>query len=670
MRYAVVAWILLLAPQGSASAEETPLPESMLRAFASEISGEAAKRELELLARQHRMRGSKQYRAAAEHVAAELRRFGLEEVSIESLPADGTIFYGTQRSRPGWDAEFAELWELSSDGARGTRIASFEAMPITLAQDSATGEAAAALVDVGAGTAERDYAGRDVRGALVLASAQPGAVAKLALPKGAVGIVSYAQNQKTGWWGEDERLVRWGHLDTFAPTPAFAFMVSLQQARTWQARLSAGTPVRLQATVKAGQHPGSYDIVQATLRGADPVLREQEIVFSCHLDHPRPGANDNASGCAAILEVARAYATLVAHGRLPRPARTLRWVFPPEIEGTLALLVAHPELVSRLRTAIHLDMVGGSPETKAVFHVDRGPASLPSFVHEVASAVTERVNRETRNFASGRGAVTLTLHSPEGGKEPLLADLSEFSLGSDHQIYTEGSFGIPAVYLHDWPDRYIHTNFDTPAHIDPSKLKRAAFIAAATASVLANLRPSDAAALTRLHEPAALRRAALVLERRAGLPAADADALTRFALRYEDAVARSAARYLGAAETPFALLPTLQRILGTPPPASAATGPAARVYRRNPKVKGPVSVFGYDYLEARLPVERLGALALLRHKGLRADGDAYAYEVLNLVDGRRTVQQVRDDVSAIYGPVPLAAVLDYLKALEEVGLVN
>ncbi len=32
---------------------------------------------------------------------------------------------------------------------------------------------------------------------------------------------------------------------------------------------------------------------------------------------------------------------------------------------------------------MHMDMVGGGPETKAVFHVTRGPMSLPSFVHDV-----------------------------------------------------------------------------------------------------------------------------------------------------------------------------------------------------------------------------------------------------------------------------------------------
>ena len=64
-----------------------------------------------------------------------------------------------------------------------------------------------------------------------LASAQPGAVETLAVEKfGAAGIVSYAMNQRTAWWGEDENLVRWGHLQSFPAIKTFAFMVSLKTA--------------------------------------------------------------------------------------------------------------------------------------------------------------------------------------------------------------------------------------------------------------------------------------------------------------------------------------------------------------------------------------------------------------------------------------------------------
>jgi len=90
--------------------------------------------------------------------------------------------------------------------------------------------------------------------------------------------------------------------------------------------------------VDAGRHAGSYDIVSALIRGGDPALAGQEIAFSCHLDHPHPGANDNASGCATILEVARTFTKLIREGTLPRPARSLRFLWPPEVEGTTILL--------------------------------------------------------------------------------------------------------------------------------------------------------------------------------------------------------------------------------------------------------------------------------------------------------------------------------------------
>ena len=144
--------------------------------------------------------------------------------------------------------------------------------------------------------------GKEVRGKLVLAAAQPGQVAALAIDRfGAAGIVSYAQNQLTAWWKEDENLVRWGHLETFPPPRTFAFMVSLKQARAWQERLSAGSGVHLRALVLAAQHRSSYDIDHRhPFRAPKPggSAAAEEVVLSCHLDHQRPGANDNASGCA------------------------------------------------------------------------------------------------------------------------------------------------------------------------------------------------------------------------------------------------------------------------------------------------------------------------------------------------------------------------------------
>ncbi|MGB6686069.1 MAG: DUF4910 domain-containing protein, partial [Candidatus Acidiferrum sp.] len=408
---AVMAIIAGGLTAGLARAQKPPLlPAADVGALANELSGETAKRNLEVIATFHRQRGSKGFHSAAELVAERAREYGLSDVEILEFPADGKIFYGTQKSRPAWDAEVGELWEESASGERSgewrvtsgeKKIASYAAEPVVLAEDSESADVTAELVDVGDGTKESDYAGKDVAGKIVLLSASPGAAQELAVGKfGATGIVSYAQNQKNAWWGEDENLIRWGHLETFTEHKTFAFMVSLKTARGMRERLASGEKITLHAVVKAGQHAGNYEVVTATIPGADVKLKEEEIAFSCHLDHQRPGANDNASGCVTILEVARTLQKLIAERKLARPARTIRFIWPPEIEGTLALLNGKPEFAKRIKAAIHMDMVGGGPQTKAVFHVTRGPMSLPSFVHDVAWAFAEFVNEESYKFAA------------------------------------------------------------------------------------------------------------------------------------------------------------------------------------------------------------------------------------------------------------------------------
>ena len=667
----------LLATAALATEPPPLLPEPVVRAIAAEVSGTAAKRNLQDLTLFHRMRGSRGFRAAAERVRDRAKEYGLSEVEILELPADGTIFYGTQRSRPAWDVDFAELWEQRQEGGAwvdGERVASWEARPIVLAQDSASGEAAAELVDVGAGTAEASYQGKDVRGKLVLTSSQPGAAYKLAVDRfGAAGIVSYAQNQVTGWWKEDENLVRWGHLDTFPAPKTFAFMVSLKQARAWQERLAAGQPVRLRASVKAGQHPGAYSIATAVIPGAD---REHEVVLSCHLDHQRPGANDNASGCASILEVGRTLAKLVREGRLAAPRRTIRFVWPPEIEGTTTLLNARPDIAARALAVIHMDMVGGDAEiTKAVFHVTRSPKSLPTFVNDVGGAFGRFVNEQSYALAA-TGEAPYPLVDPEGSKRALQAELVDFTEGSDHQVWSEGSWRVPAIYLNDWPDRYIHTHADGVGNIDSTKLLRAAFLGAASAWYLAGLDASQVPALWEVVRRGGLERTAEALARadrlRAAGEGAEADNLLRFHLAQEAAVVESIARFApvppAVRQSAAAFLVGLKNLTGSIP---APTKPADPVYRRAAVPKGAMGGFGYDYFEDHFEDHfQDSPPALLKRTGLWGGGAEYAYEALNLVDGRRTVSEIRDALAAIYGPLPLAEVAEYLADLEKIHVLQ
>src|SRR5712675_1093474 len=111
MRFGAIVFVLIMAGTGPGRAQQrTPLlAEKDVARLADELSGETAKRNLEALARLHRQRGSAGFHAAAELVAERARAYGLKDVAILQFPADGKIFYGTQRSRSGWDAEVGEL---------------------------------------------------------------------------------------------------------------------------------------------------------------------------------------------------------------------------------------------------------------------------------------------------------------------------------------------------------------------------------------------------------------------------------------------------------------------------------------------------------------------------------------------------------------------------------
>ena len=482
-----LARCLLLAPLLAAAAPPL-LPPGQGEAIGAELSGSAALRTVRTLSQHHRMRGSDGYRAAAEAIRDRLRDYGLEGVEILSLPADGRIFYGTQRSRPGWNARFAELWEGQE------RIASWADQPISLAQDSVSGRAEADLVDVGAGTVGERLSGqgraRAARPHLLAARRGPGAGGR-ALRRGGDRLLGaepahrlVGRGREPGPLGPSRHLRR-----ASRPSPSWS---RRRAPMRWQERLRRGEAVHLRAEVDAGQAPSAYLIPTAIIPGRD---RAHEIVFSCHLDHPSPGANDNACGCAGELEIARTLHRLVASGALPRPERTIRFLWPAEMEGTIALLNARPEFARRALATIHLDMIGGNTEiTKSILRVHGSPPSLPSFVSDVGFAFARYVNAQSMAYAD-TGAADMPLVDPEGDRRALQAEIGGFNEGSDHQVWAEGSWRVPVIYIADWPDRYIHTQRDLPDNLDPTKMRRAMFIAAASGWYLANY-PARRAALS------------------------------------------------------------------------------------------------------------------------------------------------------------------------------
>lgn len=671
------------------------LSSGRVRAIIDEASGERALNDIRRLSLLHRWFVSPGYDEAASYVMAEARRIGLEGVGLETFPADGKIHYATSSSLPRWSVESAELRMVAPEAKH---LVSWEEMPVSLASNSRSAAVEAELVDVGEGVRPSDYEGKDVVGKLVLASAPQGKgridlVHRLAvLERGAAGVVSY----RSYYLDDFPDLVTWDHLYTLEKNgreSTFGFCVSKRTGRELRRLLGDGRKVVLRADVKAELSPGEYRIVEGSIPGTD--LSGQEVWFIAHLDHANPGANDNASGSAAILECARAYQALIRSGALPRPRRTLRFLWVPEVNGTFAYLVSRPERVRRAVAVINMDMVGEDQALcGSTFQATRTPDSVPSFLNDLL-AIGLDLLLGSPLLPGHETEAPYAMASPAGTRDPWKAGLVPYSGGSDHEVFMGGGLQVPATMFGSWPDYFYHTNQDTPDKCDPTALRRAVVLGMMAAGSIANMDSASAVDFAdRIYARAVqrmgldLEKAMMALER--GRPGREdlKEALNLIDRGFDresgtlsslmalfpgdkdlgPAVRRkiealASARGSAGRDVRAACLALCARRNVEPARDPAGLTPedkeaASIVPRRVPDFPGPLSD---EYIAARL--EALGIA--YRNPFSEAAG----FEVGAFIDGRRSVLDIRNAVSAECGPVRLDEVRGYIEDLVRAGLV-
>jgi len=672
-------------------------------ALRDESNGAAPYENLRLLTGLHRVPATPEFDQAAQFVLQRAHEYGLADAHSEQFPIDGVKNYGLMRSYFAWTVEEGRLWEVRP---QHILIGDWKTDPIRLADYSHSADVETELVDVGNGGSEADYSGKDVRGKIVLADGVLARVQELAIAEhGAVGVVSDMPNQATAWSGLDTTIIRWGHLEARQPS-GFAFMVSRQTAEALRSRLRSGESIVLNAHVKATVGAGHWTVVTGTIPGTDPAAGE--IIYSCHLDHERPGANDNGSGCVTILESARVLARLIDSGQLPHPKRTLRFIWGPEVEGTMAFLASHPEIRKQLRANVHMDMVGGDPfKDKAVFHVTATPWSLPSFVTDVGAVFLDAIHSAASAFAAGETSADEGMVETRAGglgtRNELFANVTPYSSGSDHDDFDSSTIAVPSLYLRDWPDIYIHTDHDTLDQIDATKLRRVALLGAASGYVYASvtaqqlplllpfLTAQAEARLTGSFGPAqqltdnpqldrdvAWYEGRNLVNQTLQREIATLDSLVEFTggpaeadAQGTEALSEQAASFQNSLDTRA----KLRGAKGTGPSAPwAGDADAKRVPIRVGEF-GPLTYQNDDVLLARLGKQRYGKIKLMnadatRLLNVRDQSELYAYEIVNFVNGKRTVGEIRDAVSAEYGPLPLNLVADYLDACVEAGIMH
>jgi len=208
---------------------------------------------------------------------------------------------------------------------------------------------------------------------------------------------------------------------------------------------------------RQGQTPRTAPNVVGVLEGSDPVLKDEYIVLSAHMDHVGigapvngdsiyNGADDDASGTAAVLELAEALSQPGA-----RPKRSVLFLTVSGEEHGLwgsAWFSEHPAApMSQIVADLNIDMIGRNwKDTIVVIGKE----------HSDLGATLNRVNRA----------------HPELGMRAIddIWPEENFYFRSDH--YNFARKGVPVLFFFNGTHPDYHGPDDEPNRIDAEKESR------------------------------------------------------------------------------------------------------------------------------------------------------------------------------------------------------
>jgi hypothetical protein len=426
-----------------------------VRALGEAVSGTRILDTATELSRLHRTPGSPGYAAAVDVVTQRLSESGLSAI-VHEYPADGETKTYAWTAPPAWSVRSGVLVET---GPAERLIADFTDVAQAVVVHSPGGTFEGELVALGAPVGEASYEEYDLVGKVALVCARASEAVPRAARRGAVGVVLYPDDERAA---VSHDLVQYQSIfprreDIAGLVPAFS--VSRRAADRLIRALTKG-PIVLRGEIDAEFAHGKLQVIEAATPGT--VSGAGTVLLTAHLCHPRGSANDNASGAAALVEIARA----VRESPL-RPSVRLLWM--PEFYGSLPWAAEHADVLRGVEYALNLDMVGASPERIGEpLRIFRAANHTPHYLN----ALVEPLAREV----AGEPACLST----RGSVRPWHWSFALPSGGSDHVVFAASPHRRPALMLgHD--DPYWHTDFDTPDKLDPTRLKQVSVLAAAIA---------------------------------------------------------------------------------------------------------------------------------------------------------------------------------------------
>jgi len=379
--------------------------------------------------------------AALQHVTVLSQQIGPRPTGS---PADGrtATYLAEQFQQLGYTAQRQAFPILFFDEAApptvnivGPQAAALRTLALIYSAATSSEGLEAELLDAGLGS-EEDFRGKRLEGRIALV--QRGQIrfsvkVANAATAGASAVVVYNNQPGPPQAGT---LVE--------PSQIPAVMISQDDGERLVQMLRAGT-VRVRLNVSTTIERRMSQNVIGIKRGTR--TPNEIVVVGGHADSVRqsPGANDNASGTAAVLEAARLLA------RTPT-ARTIHFIgFGAEEIGLVGSRFYVQNRTGTIVGMVNMDMVGRGP-------MQVGNSGGDTSLLDLAERVASRLDITVSTFRLREAA-------------------------SDHASFEQA--GIPAVFIHTGDDEAIHTPADVLNRINPQLIAQAASLAAAIARELA-----------------------------------------------------------------------------------------------------------------------------------------------------------------------------------------
>lgn len=385
---------------------------------------------------------------------------GLRNVEIVFPPADGVTRYGHWTMPLAWDVKQATLDIVEPDVPAGMRrLCDYQKTPASIGMwsgptppDGITAEVVE-LRSLDPAAIEK----ADLKGKFVMVRESTYARKLPLVKKGVVGVINgYSENpglRDGHWWMNYWGDSGWGFTKASTPLPALS--VTPRQADMISDMLARGQKVRLKAVVDSRYYPGAYPYTTAVLPGTGA---QEEVLELGHTTEI--GANDNATGVAAMLEAVAALNRLIESGKLPRPRRSIRVLAMPEVYGTMHYLATNPERVRKTVGAICLDTPAGPYEAAGTeYTIMLNPDAARSYTDALILRIAD-------SYFSRLGTHRRWHWGP-------------YTTGTD-TFLSDPLIGVPTVWPYSGAGVNTHHNSeDTPDRVDPRSLRDLTAITAA-----------------------------------------------------------------------------------------------------------------------------------------------------------------------------------------------